>query len=41
MKKGGKRKLFIPAALAYGAKGQGKIKPNAKLVFEIELLEIK
>jgi FKBP-type peptidyl-prolyl cis-trans isomerase len=41
MKKGGKRKLTIPADKAYGASGSPpKIPPNSALVFEIELVEI-
>lgn len=41
MKVGGKRKLIIPSALAYGAQGKGSIPPNSELTFDIQLLGLK
>lgn len=42
MRVGGKRKLTVPPELGYGAAGAGGvIPPNATLVFEIELLEVR
>jgi peptidylprolyl isomerase len=42
MKVGGKRTLLIPPSLGYGAAGAGGvIPPNATLLFEVELLELR
>jgi FKBP-type peptidyl-prolyl cis-trans isomerase FkpA len=41
MPQGSKWELVIPSDLAYGPGGNGPIPPNAVLVFEVELLEVK
>ena len=41
MKVGGKRKLLVPAHLAYGNRQMGRVIPaNSNLIFEIELLDV-
>lgn len=41
MKKGGKRKLIIPADLAYGATSRGQIPSNSKLIFTLEMMDVR
>jgi len=41
MKVGGKRTVLIPSNLGYGASGTRGIPPNAGLVFDVELVEVR
>mmetsp|Transcript_49597 Transcript_49597/g.91509 ORF Transcript_49597/g.91509 Transcript_49597/m.91509 type:complete len:387 (-) Transcript_49597:58-1218(-) len=41
MRPGDHWRIWLSSALAYGEKGQGKIPPNAVLIFELKLLEVQ
>ena len=42
MKVGGRRRLVVPPELGYGKQGMGRIvPPNATLIFEVELVNVR
>jgi FKBP-type peptidyl-prolyl cis-trans isomerase FkpA len=41
MKVGGKRRLVIGSDLGYGAGGNGAIRPNQTIVFDVQLLSVQ
>lgn len=41
MRVGGKRRIYVPPALAYGSSGSGPVPPNASIVFEVELTGVQ
>jgi len=41
MKEGGKTTFYIPQALAYGPRAQGKIPGFSTLIFEVELIKVE
>jgi peptidylprolyl isomerase len=41
MKVGGKRHLVIPSSIGYGSQGNGPVPPNATMIFDVELLDVR
>jgi len=41
MKRGGMRRLVVPPGLAYGRRGKGAVPPNATLIFDVQLLDVR
>jgi FKBP-type peptidyl-prolyl cis-trans isomerase len=41
MKEGGKITIYLPSLYAYGSRGNSSIPPNALLVFDIELIQVR
>ena len=41
LKKGSVAKFYIPSTLAYGERGQASIPPNAVLIFDVEVKDVK
>ena len=41
MKRGGMRRLVVPPGLAYGRRGRGAVPPDATLIFDVQLLEVR
>ncbi|MBX3134330.1 MAG: FKBP-type peptidyl-prolyl cis-trans isomerase [Gemmatimonadaceae bacterium] len=41
MRTGGVRQLVVPPELAYGARGRGKVPPNATLVMIVRLVKVE
>lgn len=41
MRVGGRRKLIVPPALGFGHTGAQNVPPNATLVFEVELMDLR
>lgn len=39
--KGSKGKIYVPSSMGYGQRGSGEIPPNATLVFDIEIKDVK
>ena len=41
LNKGAKATLYVPGELGYGPMGQGRIEPNATLIFDVEVVDVK